>query len=48
MKLTLEFRYTMRLLSTNTADEGEDPKSRNLVLLTGIGIPIGQKAPTSI
>lgn len=37
-----ELRYTMRFLSANTADEGEDLKNRNLVLLTGVGIPIGQ------
>ena len=42
MKLTLEFRYTMGLLSVNTADDGEPLKNRNLVLLAGVGFPIGQ------
>lgn len=42
MKLTLEFRYTMGLLSANTADDGEPLKNRNLILLAGVGFPIGQ------
>ena len=42
IKLTLELRYTMGLLSADTADDADDLKNQNLVLSAGIGFPVGQ------